>query len=36
MTEHEIALLCYLGAFGIIAIIGIVWGAVKLHRMEQQ
>lgn len=35
MTANEMALLCYLAVFGVIAIVGIVWGAVKLHNMEQ-
>ena len=29
------ATIYYLTAIGILAIIGIVWGSIKLHKMEQ-
>ena len=29
------AAIYYLAAIGVLAIIGIVWGSIKLHKMEQ-
>ena len=30
------ATIYYLAAIGVLAVIGIIWGSVKLHRMNQE